>query len=134
MLYKIRCKAYGALAYTVKSNYENGGKDKYSNLVEHAMALYSNDDGALCIKNQKKVLAGADKPSAQQFMNLIDDLLKDEGIIRYAMLIEPSMNFRSNIQIYLVGAFDMCMWMSIRIVTMHRESPCTNFLIHPNVL
>lgn len=83
MLYKMRCKAYAALAYTVKSNYENGGKKIYPNRVEHAMALYSNDDGALCINSQKNVLAGADKPSAQQFIKLIDDLLKDEGIMRY---------------------------------------------------
>lgn len=82
MLYKMKCESYKALASTVKFSYENC-KDRYIDPVEHAMALYANSDGALCIRGHKKVLAGKDKPSAQQFRKLVDDLLKDEGIMRY---------------------------------------------------
>lgn len=45
--------------------------------------MYIRDDGALCIGRQKKPLAGAGKPSAEQYKKLLADLLKDEGIIRY---------------------------------------------------
>lgn len=83
MLLKMKRKAYAKLAYTVESNYESSGKRIYSNRVEHVMALHSDDAGALFIGRQRKALAGADKPSAVQFKELIKDLLKDEGIMRY---------------------------------------------------
>lgn len=41
------------------------------------------DDGSLCVGNQKKALAGAGKPSTQQFNILIEDLLMKDGIIRF---------------------------------------------------
>ncbi len=82
MLHKMKCGLYTTLEYAVKCNYENGGT-RYSDRVEHAKALYLRGDGALCIRNQQKALAGAGKTSTQQFIKLIAHLLKDEGIIRY---------------------------------------------------
>lgn len=82
MLQKMENRTYSALAYTVKSNYQNSG-NRYTDRIEHIMALRLRDDGALCVANQKKALAGADKQSTHQFIKLVDDLLKDEGIIRY---------------------------------------------------
>lgn len=82
MLYKMGSREYATLAYAVKYNYENGGH-RYADRIEHAKALYLRSDGALCIKNQQRALAGAEKQSTLQFIKLIDYLLKDEGIIRY---------------------------------------------------
>jgi len=82
MLHKM--KAYYALSSIVNHNCVNS-KNKNLDLVEYIMSLYSNDNGALCIdiNGQKKVLAGANKPSAKQFKKLKEALLKDEGIIRF---------------------------------------------------
>lgn len=55
----------------------------YTDRVEHLAALYLRADGALCIGNQTKPLAGLHTPSVQQFNVLKDDLLRNEGIIRY---------------------------------------------------
>lgn len=82
ILHKLKNDTYATLEYALKYNYENGGK-RYSDRVEHTMALYLRTDGELCIKNQQKALAGATRPSTQQFKKLIDNLLEDEGIIRY---------------------------------------------------
>lgn len=83
MLHKMSDKSkYGSLFYIVTKNYENGGSH-YSDRIEHTKALYLREDGALCIGSQRTPLAGSSKPSANQFLNLINDLLINEGIIRY---------------------------------------------------
>lgn len=82
MLHKMKSGSYAILEYAVKRNYENGGA-RYSDRLEHVKDLYIRSDGALCIKNQQKTLASAGKASTQQFIELTDHLLKDEGIIRY---------------------------------------------------
>lgn len=82
LLYKMKCGPYKALASAVEFSYENC-KDRYIDSVEHAMALYENGDGALCMRGHKKVLAGKDRPSAQQFRKLVVDLLRDEGVMCY---------------------------------------------------
>lgn len=82
MLNKMQHNAkYSSLNYVAKNNFETGGQ--FSERVNHTQALYIRDDGALCIGKQKKALAGAGKPSAEQYIKLLSDLLKDEGIIRY---------------------------------------------------
>lgn len=82
MLNKIQHNAkYRVLDYVTKNNFETGGQ--FSERINHTQALYIRDDGALCIGRQKKPLAGAGKPSAEQYKKLLADLLKDEGIIRY---------------------------------------------------
>ena len=82
MLYRMKSSSYTTLMYVVKCNYENA-RDRYVDMVEYAKNLYLRDDGALCIKNQRKALAGTGKPSTQQFIELMDDLLKSEGIMLY---------------------------------------------------
>ncbi|MCI8415213.1 MAG: UvrD-helicase domain-containing protein [Ruminiclostridium sp.] len=84
MLYRMNTsgKVYSTLAYLVKSNYDNL-KKMYADQIELVAALHLRDDGALCIGSQAKPLAGAETPSVQQFNALKDDLLKNEGIIRY---------------------------------------------------
>ena len=44
---------------------------------------YLRNDGALCVEKQTRALAGADTKSTKQYKALLDDLLKNEGIIRY---------------------------------------------------
>jgi len=73
---------YSALVYLVRSSYDNV-KNIYANRIEHVAALHLRDDGALCINNQVRPLAGVQTSSAQQFKALKDDLLRNEGIIRY---------------------------------------------------
>lgn len=82
ILQKLKSKSYNAFSYVISSNYKNGG-DRYADLTEYIAALYLRDDGSLCVRSQKRALAGADKKSTQQFLKLIDDLLQEEKIIRY---------------------------------------------------
>ena len=72
---------YGALNYVTKNNFETGGQ--FSERINHTQALYIRDDGALCVGNQKRPLAGAGKTSAVQYKELLTELLNDEGIIRF---------------------------------------------------
>lgn len=82
MLQKLKSKSYTAFYYVISSNYKNGGY-RYADLTEYIAALYLRDDGSLCVRSQKKALAGAGKKSTQEFLKLIDDLLQEEKIIRY---------------------------------------------------
>ena len=72
---------YKALDYVTKNSFETGGQ--FTERLDHTQALYMRDDGALCVGKQKRALAGVDKPSAKQFNELIVDLLKYEGVMRY---------------------------------------------------
>lgn len=73
---------YRELEYVAKMNYETQGK-QFSERIDHTQALHLKN-GALYVGKQKRPLAGADKKSTDQYKALIlDDLLKDEGIIRY---------------------------------------------------
>lgn len=75
-------RVYSILAYSVKSSYDNL-KNMYADQIEHIAAIHLREDGALCIGKQARPLAGAQTPSARQFNALKEDLLKNEGIIRY---------------------------------------------------
>ena len=82
MLSKMQHEAkYKALNYVTRNNYETGGQ--FSDRINHTQALHIRDDGALCIGKQKKPLAGVGKASAEQYKELLAELLKDDGIIRY---------------------------------------------------
>lgn len=72
---------YSALNYVTKNSFETGGQ--FAERLDHTQALHVRADGALYVGKQKRALAGADKKSTQQFKALLDDLLKNEGIIRY---------------------------------------------------
>lgn len=84
MLHRINTNrgAYSKLDVIIKFSYKNF-KAIYLDLIELVSALHLRDDGALCIKNQTRPLAGAQTPSAQQLKAVIEDLLRKEGVIRY---------------------------------------------------
>lgn len=71
---------YSKLNYMTKKNYEIGGE--FSERINHTQALYLRN-GALYIGRQKRALAGAGTPSSEQYLQLLADLLQNEGIIRY---------------------------------------------------
>lgn len=72
---------YRALNYVTKNSFETGGQ--FTTRINHTQALYIRDDGALCVGKQRKALAGMQKPSTMQYKELLTDLLKAEGIMRY---------------------------------------------------
>ncbi|ADU21723.1 UvrD-helicase domain-containing protein [Ruminococcus albus] len=74
-------RKYSKLNYLTENNYQTGRQ--FSDRISHTQALYLRDDGALCIERQKNALACAGKPSTEQYSELLVDLLKNEGIIRY---------------------------------------------------
>ena len=82
MLSKMQHEAkYKALDYVTRSNFETGGQ--FSDRINHTQALHIRGDGALCIGKQKKPLAGVGKASAEQYKELLAELLENEGMIRY---------------------------------------------------
>lgn len=72
---------YKALDYVTRNNFETG--HQFTTRIDYTQALYLQDNGALCVGNQKKPLANADTKSAKQYKALLDELLKIEGIMRY---------------------------------------------------
>ena len=84
VLSRVNCGRYSQLNYVIRKNYESSGNKIYASRVEHAAALYLHNDNSLCIRSQKKPLAGAGKTSAVQFINLKQELLEKEGIITYS--------------------------------------------------
>ena len=73
-------KKYSKLNYLTENNYKTGGQ--FSDRIKHTQALYIQN-GALYIGRQTKALAGSGSPSAEQYSQLLNDLLQNEGIIRY---------------------------------------------------
>ena len=73
-------KKYSKLNYLTENNYKTGGQ--FSDRIKHTQALYIQN-GALYIGRQKKALASSGSPSAEQYSQLLADLLQNEGIIRY---------------------------------------------------
>lgn len=74
-------KKYRTLEYVVEENFKRS--KQFTERIDHTQALYLREDGALCVGKQRSALAGADKASAGQYRELINDLLKDEGIMKY---------------------------------------------------
>lgn len=74
---------YRQLTGLVKNNYTNGSA-QFTDETDHVGALFLRADGALCISNQKVALAGANSPSAQQFRSAQQDMLIEEGLIKYS--------------------------------------------------
>ena len=72
---------YRTLNYVTKNSFETGGQ--FTTRIDHTQALYIRDDGALCVGKQKKALAGMQTTSTMQYKELLTDLLKAEGIMRY---------------------------------------------------
>lgn len=72
---------YRSLNYVTMNSFNTGSQ--FVNRIDHTKGLYIREDGSLCVGRQKKALAGASKESTKQYHELIDELLKIEGIIRY---------------------------------------------------
>ena len=82
MLSKMQHNAkYKTLNNLTKSNYKHG--NQFPERVMLIQALHIDEDGALCISKRGKPLAKAGTDSAKQYKDLLSELLKDEGIIRY---------------------------------------------------
>ena len=74
-------KKYEKLRYVIRNNYSSN--NQFSDILTFVLALYLREDGSLCVGNQKKALAGAGRPSTQQFNTLMEELLMSDGIIRF---------------------------------------------------
>lgn len=72
---------YSTLVYVINNNLKMSSQ--FTSQIDLIKALYIREDDSLCIENQKKALAGAQKDSTKQFKKLRDDLIKDDGLIRY---------------------------------------------------
>lgn len=73
-------RKYSKLNYLTENNYQTGRQ--FSERISHTQALFLRD-GALYIGKQNRALARAGTPSAEQYSQLLADLLQNEGIIRY---------------------------------------------------
>lgn len=73
---------YRQLRGLVIKDYNNGSM-QFKDKAEHVGALYIRADGALCIDKRGGVLAGVDRPSTQQFYSAQQDMLTEEGLIKY---------------------------------------------------
>lgn len=83
-LYSIICSwKYRKLTGLVINDYKNGSV-QFADEVDHAGALYIRSDGALCIGNMKAALAGPNRPSTEQFCYAQQDMLTEEGLIKYS--------------------------------------------------
>ena len=74
---------YRQLTGLVINDYNNGSAP-FADEADHVGALHIRADGALCIGNRKTALAGANRPSAQQFQSAQQDMLIEEGLIKYS--------------------------------------------------
>lgn len=66
----------------IKVPYINGSPP-FADEADYVGALYIRSDGALCIGNRRTALAGSDRPSTQQFRSAQQDMLTEEGLIKY---------------------------------------------------
>lgn len=74
---------YPKLTGLVINDYNNGSA-LFADEADHVGALYIRADGALCIGNRRKALAGSERPSTQQFRFAQQDMLTEEGMIKYS--------------------------------------------------
>lgn len=57
--------------------------NQYKSILEYVQALHLKNNGSLYLGKSTKALSVADKDPAKQFNELINDLLKHEGIMKY---------------------------------------------------
>lgn len=74
-------KQYGTLDNLIRNKIMRGSQ--FTERIKLIQALHIDEDGALCINKWEKPLAKAGTASAKQYKDLLNELLKDEGIIRY---------------------------------------------------
>lgn len=75
----VRAGQYSTLRYLLTSRYNN---EIYPTIIDMIKNLYIKD-GALCLKNQRAALAGKGRDSSNQYISAVENLLKNEGMIRY---------------------------------------------------
>ncbi len=76
-----RNKKYYALNRVIELNFSSG--NQFKSKLDYIQALNIRSDGALCVGQQRRALAGVGKLSTKQYTELQTELLKKEGIIRY---------------------------------------------------
>lgn len=75
----VRAGQYSTLRYLLTSRHN---KEIYPTIIDMIKNLYIKD-GALCLKNQRAALAGKGRDSSNQYISAVENLLKNEGMIRY---------------------------------------------------
>lgn len=75
----VRAGQYSTLRYLLMSRHN---KEIYPTIIDMIKNLYIKD-GALCLKNQRAALAGKGRDSSNQYISAVENLLKNEGMIRY---------------------------------------------------
>lgn len=73
---------YRQLTGLVLNDYNNGSS-QFADEVDYVSALHMRPDGALGIGKRGKALAGPNRPSTQQFLFAQQDMLMEEGLIKY---------------------------------------------------
>lgn len=74
-------KQYVTLDNLIRNNIMRGSQ--FTERIKLIQALHIDEAGALCINKRKKPLAKAGTASAKQYKDLLNELLKNEGIIQY---------------------------------------------------
>lgn len=82
-IYRIIFRKYPQLKGLVINDYNNGAT-QFADVIDYVGAIYIRSDGALCIGNRTRSLAGSSRPSTQQFISAQQDMLVDEGMIKYS--------------------------------------------------
>lgn len=78
------CKKYSSLAWLIKQQFKNTYSEVFSDEVAFISAMYSHKGALFLLINGKpKLLAGASSTSAQNYNSAINDLLLEDGLIRY---------------------------------------------------
>ena len=72
---------YNKLNYVTNCSFKSGGQ--FLDRIAHTQSLFLREDGSLCVGKQRRALAGKDKESTIQYRQLIDDLIKIDGIMKY---------------------------------------------------
>lgn len=75
----VRAGQYSTLRYLLMSRHN---KEIYPTIIDMIKNLYIKD-GALFLGNQRAALAGKGRDSSNQYISAVENLLKNEGMIRY---------------------------------------------------
>lgn len=74
-------RKYNSLNFMIETKLKTS--TQFKTKIEYVQRLYIGNDGALYMEKQKRALAGSDKESTKRYKEILDNLLKKEGIIRY---------------------------------------------------
>lgn len=74
---------YLELSYCVRSNY-TASSGQHADEIDHISKLYCHSNGSLHIRGQNRALAGANRLSARQFKEAVQDVLIEDGFFKYS--------------------------------------------------